>query len=75
MVDGEVLERIYRERLDERIIACLAERRGLDYLEAMDVYYNSRLAKLIETGAHGVQYLDHKVLVEILEQTETTKRG
>ena len=36
----------------------------------MDVYYNSRLAKLAETGSHGVQYLDYKVLVELLEQTE-----
>ena len=36
----------------------------------MDVYYNSRLAKLVETGAHGIQYLDYKVLVELLEQTE-----
>ena len=36
MVDGEVLERIYRERLDERVIATLAEKYRLDYLEAMD---------------------------------------
>ncbi len=70
MVDGEVLERIYRERLDERIIATLAEKYQLDYLDAMDWYFNSRLASLIQAGAHGVQYLDHKVLVEMLEQTE-----
>ncbi len=70
MVDEEVLERIYRERLDERIIATLAEKYQLDYLDAMDWYFNSRLASLIQTGAHGIQYLDHKVLVEMLEQTE-----
>lgn len=70
MVDGEVLERIYRERLDERVIATLAEKYQLDYLDAMDWYFNSRLASLIQAGAHGIQYLDHKVLVEMLEQTE-----
>ena len=70
MVDGEVLERIYRERLDERVIAALAEKYQLDYLDAMDWYFNSRLASLIQAGAHRIQYLDYKVLVEMLEQTE-----
>lgn len=70
MVDGEVLERIYRERLDDRVIATLAEKYQLDYLDAMDWYFNSRLDSLIQAGAHGIQYLDHKVLVEMLEQTE-----
>ena len=70
MVDGEVLERIYREQLDERVIAALAEKYQLDYLDAMDWYFNSRLASLIQAGAHGIQYLDYKVLVEMLEQTE-----
>ena len=36
----------------------------------MNVYYNSKLADKIHRGVEGAQYLDHKVLVQILEETE-----
>lgn len=69
-MDDAVLEKIYQEKLEERIIATLAEKHGISLEEAMKVYYNSKLADIIHRGVEGVQYLDHKVLVQILEETE-----
>ncbi|MBE6096552.1 MAG: hypothetical protein E7198_01975 [Schwartzia succinivorans] len=64
------LENVYNENLEERIISCLAEKKNLTLDEAMDVYYQSRLAKKIQQGVEGIQYLDYQVLVEILCDTE-----
>ena len=50
------LENFYKERLEEKIIFCLADRKGLELEKAMDIYYNSRLASLIESGTYGIQY-------------------
>ncbi|MBQ2529454.1 MAG: hypothetical protein II547_04285 [Treponema sp.] len=69
-MDGEVLEKIYKERLEERIISYLAEIKNLDLLVAMDIYYHSKLADRIAAGVYGIQYLDYKVLVQILEENE-----
>ena len=69
-MDGEVLEKIYKERLEERIISYLAEIKNLDLLVAMDIYYHSKLADRIAAGVYGSQYLDYKVLVQILEENE-----
>ena len=69
-MDERVLEDIYQEKLEERIIEYLSEKRGIDYQTAMDIYYGSELAGKIYEGKYGVQYLDHKVLVDILEETE-----
>ena len=69
-MDDAVLEKIYQEKLEERIIATLAEKHGISLEDAMNVYYNSKLADKIHRGVEGVQYLDHKVLVQILEETE-----
>ena len=64
---AELLKR-YKERLEEKIIFCLADRNGLELEKAMDIYYNSRLASLIESGAYGIQYLDFRVLTDELEK-------
>ncbi len=69
-MDEKLLEEIYQERLDERLIGYLAEKYGMDYQKAMDVYYRSELAVKIHEGKYGVQYLDHKVLADILIETE-----
>lgn len=69
-MDEETLERVYQENLEERIIACLSETRDIPLETAMDVYYHSKLADKIHQGAWGVQYLDFKVLVQILCETE-----
>ena len=43
---------------------------GVALEKAMDVYYHSRLAEKIYRGINGIQYLDYKVLVDILHDTE-----
>lgn len=69
-MDADVLEKVYQENLEERLIACLAEMKNIPLEEAMGLYYNSRLAGRIHDGEEGVQYLDHKVLAQILCETE-----
>ncbi len=70
MVDEETLERVYQERLEERIIAYLAQVKDCSLEQAMDLYYHSRLADKIHEGKNGIQYLDYKVLVQILVDME-----
>lgn len=70
MVDGETLERVYQERLEERVIAYLAQVKDCSLEQAMDTYYHSRLADKIHEGKNGIQYLDYKVLVQILLDME-----
>ncbi len=69
-MDGEILERVYQENLEERIIAYLAETENITLEKAMDIYYSSSLANKIHLGAEGIQYLDYKVLAQILHETE-----
>ncbi len=69
-MDGEVLEKVYQENLEERMITYLSEAEGISLEAAMDIYYNSKLADKIHRGVEGVQYLDYKVLVQILRETE-----
>jgi hypothetical protein len=38
-MNEKLLEEIYLEMLDERLIAYLAENYGLSYQKAMDLYY------------------------------------
>ena len=69
-MSDDTLEKVYRVNLEEKLISFLSERFGLDPSQAMELYYGSRLAEKIGKGTYGVQYLDHKVLAEILWQTE-----
>jgi hypothetical protein len=66
----DVLEKVYQENLEERIISYLSEVKGISLERAMQLYYNSKLADKINRGEYGVQYLDYKVLVQILLETE-----
>ena len=66
----DVLEKVYQESLEERIISYLAEIEKISFEEAMNIYYNSKLANRIHEGEYGIQYLDYKVLVQILHETE-----
>ena len=70
MVDEDVLEKVYQERLEERIIAHLAQVKNCSLEQAMDMYYNSELADKIHQGKDGIQYLDYKVLAQILVDME-----
>lgn len=69
-MNDETLESIYQEKLEERIIAYLAEICELSYERAIDIYYSSKLSDKIYLGKYGIQYLDYKVLVQILIETE-----
>ena len=70
-MDEKILEQTYRENLEERLIAYIAEQNGFSLEKAMDVYYRSKLADKIHQGTEGIQYLDYKVLADILRDTET----
>lgn len=65
-MDDKVLEKVYQENLDERIIGYLAEKEKISLEQAMDEFYNSKLATMIHKGEYGIQYLDYKVLTEML---------
>lgn len=69
-MEEEVLEKVYQENLEERIIICLAEMTHFSFEKAMDIYYHSKLSDKIQSGMEGIQYLDHKVLAQILVDTE-----
>ena len=70
-MDEKILEQTYQENLEERLITYLAEQHNIPLEKAMDIYYHSRLAEKIHQGVEGVQYLDYKVLADILLDTET----
>lgn len=65
-MDGAMLEKIYQENLEERIVSYLAQMKQISLETAMDIYYQSDLADKIYQGVEGIQYLDYKVLVQIL---------
>lgn len=69
-MNEQMLECTYQENLEERLIAYLAKICAFSYEKAMDVYYNSKLSYKIHLGKEGIQYLDYKVLVQILIDTE-----
>ena len=61
---------LYKERLEEDIISKLAEIKGIGLSDAMDAYYRSRLAKQIDNGAFGIEYLSADYLVDDLITNE-----
>ena len=67
-MDEQLLEDIYQEKLEERLIEFFSKKHEMDYQTAMDIYYKSELASKIHEGKYGVQYLDYKVLADILEK-------
>lgn len=69
-MDEKALESVYQENLEERIIIRLAEMNRLSYEKAMDIYHSSKLSCKIQNGQEGIQYLDYKVLAQILVETE-----
>lgn len=69
-MNEETLEWVYQESLEERLIYYLAEVKHLSLEQAMDIYYSSKLAEKIYTGLYDIQYLDYKVLTDILIETE-----
>ncbi len=72
-MNDKVLEQVYQEKLEERIIARIAEKKAITLEKAMNIYYSSDLADKIHQGLEGIQYLDYKLLVQLLEETESDK--
>ncbi len=72
-MDENVLEQVYQEKLEERIIAQIAKEKGTSLEKAMCIYYNSEMADKIHQGMEGIQYLDYKLLVQVLNETELEK--
>ncbi len=70
MIDEKTMERAYRERLDENIINCIAQEKGIGAEEALAAFYGSRLAAMMDEGLYGVQYLDYRNLVQVLIENE-----
>lgn len=69
-MDDQVLEKIYLENLDERIIQYIAVKEDISFDDATRIYYSSKLSNKIYNGNNDIQYLDYKVLYEILKETE-----
>lgn len=69
-MDNQVLEKIYLENLDERIIQYIAVKEDVSFDDATRIYYSSKLSNKIYNGNNDIQYLDYKVLFELLKETE-----
>ena len=57
--------------MEERLISYLAKKKNISLEKAMDIYYHSDMARYISEGAYGIQYLDYKVLAQILMDKES----
>ena len=70
MVDKKTIaaiEELRRTNLDAQIVEIISQRMGLSVRDALDVYYSSELAPLIERNEYGMQFLDaHYLADEIL---------
>lgn len=60
------LEAFYKEHLEESIIKQLSKQENISLDEAMNLYYNSKMADYIHEGKYDIQYLDYKVLTDNL---------
>ena len=69
-MDDRALEQVYQENLEERLISYIAEENGISFEKAMAIYYGSKLSNKINQGNEGMQYLDYKVLADLLKETE-----
>lgn len=64
------IDYIYKQNLEESIIEYLSIEKNLELRQAMDIYYNSRLAKQIEQGTYGIENMDYKYLAQDLIENE-----
>lgn len=69
-MDEKILEQVYQENLEERLIAFISEKNDIPLEKAMDIYYGSKLSDKINQGNEGIQYLDYKVLADLLQESE-----
>ncbi len=69
-MDDKILEQVYQENLEERLIAFISEKNDIPLEKAMEIYYRSKLSDKINQGNEGIQYLDYKVLADLLQESE-----
>jgi len=65
-MNDEALEKNYQERLEERVISYIAEKQNISLSDAMELYYKNKLADKIAQGQYGIQYLDYKILGQMI---------
>ena len=65
------IDYVYKQNLEESIIEYLSKEKKLELRQAMDIYYQSRLAKQIEQGTYGIENMDYKYLVQDLIENES----
>ena len=70
MIQKDILDKTYKELLEEKLIGYLADRKQISLREAMGLYYNSRLSRQIAEGKYGIENLDYKYLIEDLIENE-----
>lgn len=70
MRNKQNVDYIYKQNLEESIIEYLSIEKNLELRQAMDIYYNSRLAKQIEQGTYGIENMDYKYLAQDLIENE-----
>ena len=70
MKNEKNIDYIYKQNLEESIIEYLSIEKNLELRHAMDIYYNSRLAKQIEQGTYGIENMDYKYLAQDLIENE-----
>ncbi len=62
------LDAFLKEHLEADVVTIIAGELGLSAQDALDVYFNSHIAAMIERGEYGVQYLSPEYLAkEILD--------
>ena len=54
-MDDKILEQVYQENLEERLISYIADENSISLEEAMKIYYESKLSNKINQGNEGVQ--------------------
>ena len=60
------LGELYKERLESELISELSRRLKVDAAKAMATYYGSELARQVDGGVNGIQYLSPSYLVDEL---------
>lgn len=61
---------VHHQLLEEDIVNWLAKLKGIDIRKALDIYYQSRLAKDVEEGRFGLDCMSPKWLAEDLIENE-----
>ena len=70
MIEMDLLDKICKELLKEKIINQLSETKNIPIRQAMDIYYRSKLSQQINDGSYGIENMDYRYLVHDLIDNE-----